>query len=186
VPAAKSTRPRVVVQRLDDLVDQLRCADVDVVGHDAPPQEDDEEVCVVGADELEYFADIDMFSADKTSDGESTTTAGTGHTIVNDDSVAAEETQCLVGEVSAAGHPAAGMSLQLDLQQQHDVIDENEAALFLNTPDPANFFEFGPANKTAGSLDSTEAEKFLNDLWLESNLEAVDNWNEDNLFPDLI
>jgi len=183
----KETQPRVVVQRLDDLVDQLRCADVDVVGHTTPAPHKQEELCVVGADELEYFADIDFFNTnnDNTVEilaGKSAT--GAEHTE-NIESAAAEEKNRLVREGGVVGRPAPGLKLQLDLQQHKSPssLDSDEAALFLNTPEPDLF---NTTMNTEEPLGTAEAEKFLNDLWLESNLDPVDSWDEDNLFPDLI
>jgi len=146
-------------------------------------------VCVVGADELEYLADIDVFNAEGSApvSDEEPAASGARYTAADVASPTAEEKEPVDGAGGVAGSPAPLLNLQLDLQPHEDpsLLDSEEADIFLNTPDPDKLFQLD-AEKTAPAMDSEEATKFLNELWLESNLEAVDSWNEDDLFPDLI
>jgi len=162
---------------------------VDVVGHTSPlpDQQQQQQVCVVSADEFQYLGDIDVFDC-KEGAGDSASTQSSAR-------IAATEETVLMDELEADGLAAAGVDLNIEptsttmidptsllLNPTPKLQTSNRAAseqLSLSKP------QFADAVMSE-SLDTPSTEKLLDDLWLESTLNSVDDWNEDNLFPDLI
>jgi len=147
------------------------------VGHHTLPKQEQQQVCIVDADEFQYLGGIDVF--------ENSAADGSG------DAVAAKETVLLDGEglaSSSAGATGTRLELQLDTQQQpHEFVPAADESLLMTTPAADQ-----PAAQLLGlshvdeQLDTPSAEKLLDDLWLESTLSTLDRWTEDDLFPDLV
>jgi len=178
--------PRVVVQRLDDLVFALRAADVDVVGHDcfgAQPN------AYLPTNPLIADAETTFFSQDDVQfqDGAAPVQFEyLGDIDVGEDVSAAEETLHLettaASTAAAVGGADAGLKFQLDLQPYESGLNEN----ILLEPEqllPAQLEDL--ETMQLEDMDTPTAVKLLDDLWIDQQL-GDKSWSDDaeSLFPD--
>jgi len=202
---AANAGPRVVVQRLDDLVQSLCTVDVDVVDCDVVPQQSEEVSVFTSEDNSDVISELQFVDDDgiSTSSGgrPTATAAALPHST---EEAAGEMAHDQNVEIATVGLVDLDVNLQpydavvsSDSLSNTDVVDGGSNSMMCDVDDLLNRLvsdddhredsssSCSPASSVSFQPRRLEDKQLLDDLWLESTLNSVDDWSID-LFPDLV